>query len=144
MDRTLLIYWSKTGNTKTFVDYFVNNSTNEVDIINVSKENIDASILDNYNKICIGCYTWNNGKIPPKAKRFIINNSQHFKNKDIFIFGSGNTTYTYFCAAVDNIEIIMNDLQSNVEYKVKFDNQFHESDFTEDHQTELKKAIQKF
>lgn len=144
MNKVLLIYWSKTGNTKTFVDYFINHSTNEVDVINANKDKFDVSDLNDYDKICIGCYSWNNGKIPPRTKNFIVNNQQYFKNKKIFIFGSGNSTYTHFCAAVDNIEIIMNDLQSDVEYKVKFDNQFHEQDFTKKEVDELKRAIQQF
>lgn len=144
MDKVLLIYWSKTGNTKSFVDYFVQNSISDVDVLNVNKNDINPEILNDYNKICIGSYSWNNGKIPPRVKQYIIDNKDYFRNKDIFIFGSGNSIYTHFCAAVDNIEIIMNDLSSDVKYKIKFDHQFHEQDFTEQEINELKKAIRYF
>lgn len=144
MEKILLLYWSKTGNTKTFIDYFVKHSTAQVDVVDANKEEITNEMLNKYNKICIGCYTWNNGKIAPRAKKFIVNHMESLSFKDIFIFGSGNTVYTYFAAAVDNLEIIFNDLQCDVKYKLKFDHQFHEKDFTEQEITELKKAIQRF
>src|SRR5437764_14267537 len=97
----LLVYTTKSGNTKTFVDYLVN----KVDVW-VSDFNSD---IRNYDTIILGSYTWGSGKIPPEMKRFLIVNKNLLRGKKVFVFGSGNSIYPKFCGAVDSICKIVTD-----------------------------------
>lgn len=144
MNNILLIYWSKTGNTKSFIDFFVENSSCKVDVYNMKNGMLKKSELKKYNKICIGTYTWGYGKIPKQVKEFIIKHQDMLSNKEFFLFGSGNSIYPKFCGALDNIEIILNDLNSNVNSLVRIDQQFNKDDFTYSQIDRMKQNIKNF
>lgn len=144
-DKVLLLYWSKTGNTQTFVDHFVSQSSLPVDVYDMKRSPIiSARDVKKYSKIVIGSYTWGYGKIPEPVKSFIIDNVSAFQNKTVFLFGSGNSIYPKFCGAIDNIEVIMNDIESEVYAKVKIDQRFNVSDYTEEQLRNINKSIKNF
>lgn len=144
-DKVLLLYWSKTGNTQTFVDHFVSQSSLPVDVYDMKRSPIiSAKDVKKYSKIVIGSYTWGYGKIPKPVKSFIVDNVSAFQNKAVFLFGSGNSVYPKFCGAIDNIEVIMNDIESEVYAKVKIDQRFNVSDYTEEQLSNINKSIKNF
>lgn len=144
-DKVLLLYWSKTGNTQTFVDHFVSQSSLPVDVYDMKRSPVISSKdVKKYSKIVIGSYTWGYGKIPEPVKSFIVDNVSAFQNKTVFLFGSGNSIYPKFCGAIDNIEVIMNDIESEVYAKVKIDQRFNVSDYTEEQLSNINKSIKKF
>jgi flavodoxin I len=120
----ILIYCSKTGNTKTFVEYIAN----KVDIWVADGFNVD---ITNYDKIILGSYTWGNGKIPTEMKDFLIKNKDNFKGKRVYVFGSGYSIYPKFCGAVDGIIKIMTDCDADVQWCFKFEKRFNKDDFYE-------------
>ena len=142
--KTALLYWSKTGNTRTFVDFFVKHSTNEVDLYDMKKNLFKPHDLLKYDKICIGTYTWGYGKIPKEVKQFFINNQDLLSDKIFFLYGSGNSVYPKFCGAIDNLEIILEDLNSEIFFKFKIDQRFNEDDFDNEKLDLLSKKIKDF
>jgi flavodoxin I len=118
---SLLIYTSKTGNTKTFADF-----VQKYNGVIVGDYNTD---ITKYHKILIGTYTWADGKIPKDLKQFIIKNKDNWKDKEVFIFGSGNTIYPKFCGAVDGIETILEDCGADIIGTLKFEQRFKEEDY---------------
>lgn len=120
---TLLIYTSKTGNTKAFADFIIKN-------IDIEVGNFDSDITK-HNKIVLGAYTWGYGKIPSDMKEFIIKNRDNWEGKEVFIFGSGLTIYPTFCKAVNSMKKIIEDCGGNVVGFFKFEQKFNESDYTE-------------
>ncbi|MDG0860386.1 flavodoxin domain-containing protein [Staphylococcus equorum] len=126
--KQLVIYTSLTGNTKTFVDYLISKSKNDVDVGDFSTD------ISSYNRIAIGTYTWGNGNIPRKMKKFLIENKDNFKDKEIFLFGSGNSVYPKFCGAVNGMKIITTDCGASIIGEFKFEQRFNPEELTnEDH-----------
>ncbi|PEN61653.1 flavodoxin family protein [Bacillus wiedmannii] len=132
----LLVLASNTGNTKTFVDFLKNHSNQDVEVCT----DFSASI-EEYSQIAFGSYTWGDGKIPTKMKDYLIENKNHLKNKEVFIFGSGNSVYAKFCAAVDGMEKICTDCGANVTYTYKFEQRFNEEDLLPSERSNLVIAI---
>ncbi|MEK5205275.1 flavodoxin domain-containing protein [Bacillus sp. FSL R10-2789] len=115
----LLVISSNTGNTKTFVDFLKEHSNQDVEVCT----DFSASIKD-YRQIAFGSYTWGDGKIPTKMKNFLIENRDNLRDKELFIFGSGNSVYPKFCAAVDGIQKITSDCGAIVKGTFKFEQRF--------------------
>jgi flavodoxin I len=120
---SLLVYSSRTGNTKTFVDYVSSRINIEVGDYN--------SNINEYETIIIGAYTWGDGKIPTDLKEFVINNQHSWKGKKVFIFGSGVSVYPKFCGAVDGIKKIVEDCGAEVTGIFKFEQRFKEKNYSE-------------
>lgn len=130
----LVVYTSRTGNTRTFVDYLVEN------IDPIVTNNIDVNIAD-FETIVIGSHTWRNGKIPSDMKDFLIRNKDNFKGKRVFIFGSGLSIYQNFCGAVDNIRTIVRECGAEVIGTFKFEQRFIESEFDKKELNNMLKKI---
>jgi flavodoxin I len=120
---SLLVYSSRTGNTKTFVDYITSRTNVEVGDYN--------SNINEYETIIIGAYTWRDGKIPTDLKEFVIKNQHSWKGKKVFIFGSGVSVYPKFCGAVDGIKKIVEDCGAEVVGIFKFEQRFKEKNYSE-------------
>jgi flavodoxin I len=118
---SLLIFSSKTGNTKTFADFIQK-------YIGVVVGDYNSNITQ-HQKILIGAYTWGDGKIPKDLKQFLVNNKDNWKGKEVFIFGSGNSIYPKFCGAVDGIEKILEDCGADIIGTFKFEQRFNERDY---------------
>lgn len=119
----LLVLASQTGNTKTFVDFLQRHSEQNITVCS----DFDESIKD-YNQIAFGSYTWGDGKIPAKMKKYLIDHQEDLKDKEVLIFGSGNTIYPNFCRAVDSISKICKDCGANVIRTVKFEQRWNENE----------------
>lgn len=124
----LLVYYSRTGNTTTFADFL----KNKIKLKSVEIRNNPHLIIGNYEKIILGCPTYNHGKIPTKFKLFLINNRDNFKDKEVIIFGSGLSIYPNFCSAVDGIEKIVSDCGAKVTKTFKFEQRFNEEEYDRD------------
>lgn len=135
----LLVMTSKTGNTRTFVKFLEKYSEQQIIIC----EDFSQSIKD-YEKISFGAYTWGNGKIPKEMKEYLISQKDDFKGKEIFIFGSGNSIYPKFCAAVDGINKIVSDCGAIVKGTFKFEQRFNENDYSKEEIDHLIKTIKEW
>lgn len=135
----LLVMTSKTGNTRTFVNFLERHSERSIVIC----EDFSQSIKG-YEKIGFGAYTWGNGKIPKEMKEYLISQKDDFKGKEIFIFGSGNSIYPRFCAAVDGINKIVSDCGAIVKGTFKFEQRFNENDYSKEEIDHLIKTIKEW
>ena len=121
--KILMVGFSKTGNTYMFMDYLKQFNDSIVEHRFNIRESVDIDISP-YDLIIVGTNTWNDGKIPPNCKKFVIDNAVKY-NKDWIVFGTGNSIFTHFCGAVDGICKILNDTENNIIETLKYEQQFH-------------------
>lgn len=121
MQKLLVLYTSKTGNTQSFVDWFGKQFSNQFDItyFNLYRDK-NLTNIEQYDIIALGSYTWANGKIPVEMKRFVIENRELLQEKVAFLFGSGITIYAHFCAALDSIQIILDKEIYSIKFELTF------------------------
>lgn len=121
MQKLLVLYTSKTGNTQSFVDWFGKQFSNQFDItyFNLYRDK-NLTNIEQYDIITLGSYTWANGKIPVEMKRFVIENRELLQEKVAFLFGSGITIYAHFCAALDSIQIILGKEIYSIKFELTF------------------------
>lgn len=121
MQKLLVLYTSKTGNTQSFVDWFGKQFSNQFDItyFNLYRDK-NLTNIEQYDIITLGSYTWANGKIPVEMKRFVIENRELLQEKAAFLFGSGITIYAHFCAALDSIQIILDKEIYSIKFELTF------------------------
>lgn len=108
MAKVLIIYGSTTGNTETaseIIEKTLSSKGADVDCKNVT----DAAPGDmkDADLILLGCSTWGEDSIELQDDFIPFYESMDegsVKDKKIGVFGCGDSTYTYFCGAVDAIE----------------------------------------
>ena len=129
MQKLLVLYTSKTGNTESFVDWFGKQFSNQFDItyFNLYRDK-NLTNIEQYDIITLGSYTWANGKIPVEMKRFVIENRELLQEKVAFLFGSGITIYAHFCAALDSIQIILGKEIYSIKFELTFIPDEHEEE----------------
>lgn len=129
MQKLLVLYTSKTGNTQSFVDWFGKQFSNQFDItyFNLYRDK-NLINIEQYDIITLGSYTWANGKIPVEMKRFVIENRELLQEKVAFLFGSGITIYAHFCAALDSIQIILGKEIYSIKFELTFIPDEHEEE----------------
>ena len=119
MSSALIIYGSTTGNTE-----MVANRIGEVfsgkGISVVVKNVTEAKISElgsGYDLTLLGTSTWGEDEIEFQEDFepfFEEMDSANLKEKKVALFGCGDSSYEYFCGAVDELEEKMEKLQANV------------------------------
>lgn len=119
MSSALIIYGSTTGNTEA-----VANQIGEVMSgkgVNVTVKNVtDARISElgnGYDLTLLGASTWGDDEIEFQEDFepfFEELDSAKLKEKKVALFGCGDSSYEYFCGAVDELEEKMEKLEANV------------------------------
>nr|WP_295970857.1 flavodoxin [uncultured Bacillus sp.] len=111
MAKIVLIYASMSGNTEMMAEEVVKGireAGEEVKVIDVMNGVFAKELLD-FDGIILGSYTWGDGELPDDFLDFFEEmDSIDLTGKKAAVFGSGDTGYNYFCAAVD---ILMEKLQ---------------------------------
>lgn len=101
--RTAIVYISGGGNTKALADLIQENLfDHEVELLKM--EDISAKVLEDYDGIILGCYSWDGTGLPPKAEDFLEeleDNDINLTDKVTAVFGTGETNFSHFCIAVD-------------------------------------------
>ena len=101
----LIKYYSIGGNTEAVANmiekYIIDqgHSASVTDIYN--QENIEE-----YDFIFIGSMTIGNGNVPPVVREYLkwLLTDNHFNLPSFSVFGTGDTQWTYYCRAVDEIK----------------------------------------
>lgn len=111
MSTALIIYGSTTGNTEftaeTIESYLADKGAYEVTVKNVSDTSV-SELDDAYDLYLLGCSTWGEDEIELQEdfESFYedLNGDLNLSGKKFAVFGCGDSSYEYFCGAVDVIE----------------------------------------
>lgn len=103
MPKILMVFASLTGNTEEMADLItegVQSAGAEIDV--KQSMDVDADILMEYDAVILGAYTWGDGELPDEFLDFYEDMDElDLGGKKAAVFGSGDTAYDQFAAAVD-------------------------------------------
>ncbi|WP_068787328.1 flavodoxin [Paenibacillus phocaensis] len=106
MSKIIIVYASLTGNTEEMAELIaegVRSTGAAADLKMV--EDCNAVHLLEYDACLLGAYTWGDGELPDEFSDFV----DEMKGLNLVgfraaVFGSGDTSYRLYCAAVDELE----------------------------------------
>jgi len=103
--RILILYHSLSNNTKEVAN-LIGKHVGEQGLSFLVSD-IDYEInLEEYDHVFIGTYTWGDGDLPLQMRdylRFILKENK-LNLPSFSVFGTGETQFTYYCRAVDEME----------------------------------------
>lgn len=108
MSTALIVFGSTTGNTESVADTVeasLSDASFTVKKANVS--DVDTDILnESYDLYLLGSSTWGDDEIEFQEDfaPFYENMTKSLEGKKFAVFGCGDSTYEYFCGAVDALE----------------------------------------
>ncbi len=108
MARALIIFGSTTGNTETAAEHIggvLAGKGLEVTLQNVSDTNLGDEAA--YDVVLYGCSTWGEDEIELQddfIDYYEAMDKAPLSGKKVGVFGCGDSSYLYFCGAVDAIE----------------------------------------
>ena len=109
--KILIVVQSLSGNTFSFVEYTKENfPSHEYTIVEPRALLRDANVIgsfENFDKIMIGAYTWDMGKIPAHMKRWLIENRE--------------SIYETYCKAVESMNFILDNRFKMIPFELRFD-----------------------
>lgn len=126
MASVLIVYGSTTGNTEyaaEVIEGVLAKEGMQVKRVDVSNTQPDA-LCEGYDLIFFGCSTWGNDSIElqedfiPLFDRFGVIQA---KDKNIAVFGCGDSSFSYFCGAVDAIVQKLAELGAHIVDTLKID-----------------------
>ena len=109
MSKALIVYGSTTGNTESAAEV-IEKVLKENGIETNLKSVVTASVSDlkeDYDLILLGSSTWGDDEIELQAdfaEFYEAMDGIALDDKKVAVFGCGDSSYTYFCGAVDAIE----------------------------------------
>lgn len=109
MASVLIVYGSTTGNTAytaEVLDRVLAGAGNSVKTVDAAQAAADG-LCEGYDAVLFGCSTWGDEEIEMQddfIPLFDSLESSGVKGKKTAVFGCGDSSYTYFCGAVDEIE----------------------------------------
>lgn len=102
----MIAYASMTGNTEEIAELIaegVRQAGHEAEL--KAAYDCSAQELLSYDGFLLGVYTWGDGEVPDEFLDFYEELDElDLSGKKTAIFGSGDTSYTLFCGAVDLVE----------------------------------------
>ncbi|WNV81188.1 flavodoxin [Bacillus atrophaeus] len=106
MGNILLVYATMSGNTEAMADLIEKGLKDaEAEVDRYEAMDIDAELLNDYDHIIMGAYTWGDGDLPDEFLDIADEMEElNFAGKKFAVFGSGDTSYEFFCGAVDTLE----------------------------------------
>ncbi len=124
--KALIVYGSTTGNTEYVAktcEKLLADAGHSVTVQDAGKVTADGLCAD-YELILFGCSTWGDEEI--ELQDDFIDLFDNFDaigagGKKTAVFGTGDSSYTYFCGAVDAIEEKLNALGASVLDTLKID-----------------------
>ena len=111
MSEVLLVYASMTGNTEEMAN-LVEKGLLEVGATVEKKDvvDVDASAIEEYQNILLGAYTWGEGALPDEFLDLYDDlEAMDLSEKTFAVFGTGDTSYSVYCGAVDLLEDVIKD-----------------------------------
>ncbi|HSH25152.1 MAG TPA: flavodoxin [Massilibacterium sp.] len=104
MSKTVIIFASMGGNTEEIASIIaqkLKEASEDVTTIDMMDSPV-VTILNEYDQILLGAYTWGDGELPDEYLDFYDDlDTLDLTGKKAAAFGSGDTGYPSFCGAVD-------------------------------------------
>lgn len=126
MSKALIVYGSTTGNTEfvaSVAERILHESCSEVKKMDAADAD-SVGLCDDYDLVLFGCSTWGDDSIELQDDFIPLFDSFeqiNAKGKKFAVFGCGDSSYEYFCGAVDAIEQKLNELGAEVLDTLKID-----------------------
>jgi flavodoxin I len=116
MKEILLAYASMSGNTESIADLIEEElAKHGLHVTRSEVYDIDASDLVSAESIIFGAYTWGDGELPDDfLDLYDEMDNIDFSQKQVAVFGSGDSSYDIFCGAVDLLEEKITERNGNV------------------------------
>ncbi|SDZ09787.1 flavodoxin I [Evansella caseinilytica] len=116
MSKILLVYASMTGNTEEMADLVEEGVASEgVEVDKRDVMDVDISTIDEFDYIMLGAYTWGEGALPDEFLDLYDDMETHdLAGKTFAVFGTGDTSYTIYCGAVDLLEEVIKERGGNL------------------------------
>ena len=126
MIQVLILYASSTGNTEEIADLiekYLDPTVCETTMENIEMGDMDPQHLLQYDGILFGTYTYDDGDLPFETDIFCDTlRTVDLTGKVVGVFGSGDTAYDEFCAAVDLMKAEFKNQNARViQHSVKVD-----------------------
>jgi flavodoxin I len=106
MSKIIIVYASMSGNTEELAEAIADGIKEggfEPVLKNVMDTN--ANELENYEGVLLGAYTWGDGDLPDEFEDFFEEMDDiNLQGRKSGVFGSADSSYTYFGKAVDTLE----------------------------------------
>ena len=119
MTTALIVYGTTTGNTEIVAEQ-ISNALQEKNIKVTLKNVVDAKIEElgnEYDLVLLGSSTWGDDEIEFQedfAPFFEELDNAQLKDRQIAIFGCGDSSYEHFCGTVDLLEEKIEDLGAKI------------------------------
>lgn len=133
--KVTIIYTSMTGNTKETADLLEQEFTRRghtTSSVNIFNETVSHEDIESADLVLLGAYTWGEGKLPIEMRKFLIETvkENNVKYPTSAIFGTGETQWTHYCRAVDEIKYHLSKVTDVLEDTLKIEqaprrNQIH-------------------
>lgn len=126
MNSALIVYGSTTGNTEYVagvVERILQESCDKVTKLDAANAKSDG-LCNGYDLVLFGCSTWGEDSVELQddfIPLFDDFDKIQAKGKKTAVFGCGDSSYEYFCGAVDAIEHKLTDLGADVLDTLKID-----------------------
>lgn len=115
MSKVLIVYGSTTGNTESVADAiakFMEEKGQKVEARNAADVAVE-NMADGFDAVFLGSSTWGDDSIELQDDFIPVFDDlgkAGLKGKKVAVFGCGDSSYEYFCGAVDAIEEKVEDL----------------------------------
>ena len=119
MSKVLIVYGSTTGNTEGVADTIgkvLERNGNNVEVRNAADVVVN-DMADGFDAVFLGSSTWGDDSIELQDDFIPVYESLDaagLKGRKVAVFGCGDSSYEYFCGAVDAIEEKSEELGANL------------------------------
>jgi flavodoxin short chain len=119
MSKVLIVYGSTTGNTEDVADTIgkvLERNGNNVEVRNAADVAVN-DMADGFDAVFLGSSTWGDDSIELQDDFIPVYetlDTAGLKGRKVAVFGCGDSSYEYFCGAVDAIEEKSEELGANL------------------------------
>lgn len=105
MEKALIIYGSSTGNTEKIVQVLAQELKTRFDVTLLDVTDAEPRDMTTNDVLLLGSSTWYDGQLQEDFQEFYDSMDEvDLKGKRVAVFGTGDSSWDEFCAAVDILE----------------------------------------
>ncbi|HRY13794.1 MAG TPA: flavodoxin [Syntrophomonadaceae bacterium] len=105
MEKALIIYGSSTGNTEKIAQVLAQELKTRFDVTLLDVTDAEPRDMTTNDVLLLGSSTWYDGQLQEDFQEFYDSMDEvDLKGKRVAVFGTGDSSWDEFCAAVDILE----------------------------------------